>query len=130
MLSLVTWHGGECWASPLQLPFILLPTRSSWEGVKLHSLHLRRAEFFSTFLWAGCLHNLFGILHKRFFSPLFINSIIYIRMGSWIFILWVIIRYYLILLIKLFQFWPLGALKSSCYIPFIVVFEQFVMIYI
>ena len=77
MLSLVTWRGGECWASPLQLPFILLPTRSLWEGVNLHSLHLRRAEFFFTFLRAGCLHNLFGILRKSF-------SLLYLLIQSFI----------------------------------------------
>ena len=130
MLTLVTWLGGECWASPLQLAFIPLPTLSSWEGVNLPSLHLRRAEFFSTFFRAGWLHKLFGILHKRFFSfPLFINSIIYLYQNGFMdihFILWVIIQYYLILLIQL---WPLGALKSSCHTPFIVVFEQFVKLW-
>ena len=125
--------GGECQASLLQLPFMPLPTPSSWEGVNPHSPSLRRVEFFSTFLRAGCLHKLFGILHKGFFSsPLFINSIIYLYQNGFMdiyLIFWVIIQYYLILLIKLFQLWPLGALKSSCHTPFIVVFEQFVKLW-
>lgn len=44
MLSLVTWHG-QCWASPLQLPFILLPTHGPQPGRSSCNLHLRRARF-------------------------------------------------------------------------------------
>ena len=37
--------GGDCQVSPLQLPFFLCSTLSSWEGVTLHSPHLRRGSF-------------------------------------------------------------------------------------
>ena len=32
MLTLVTWLGGDCQVSPLQLPLFPLPTLSPWEG--------------------------------------------------------------------------------------------------
>lgn len=64
------------------------------------------------------LHKQFGnLLHERFvFLSLLIYSIIYLyQMDSWIFISWVIIKYYCILLLKLFHLLSLGALSvGSC----------------
>ena len=66
------------------------------------------------------LHKLFGILlHWRFVSsPSFINVFIYSYHYGLLdvnFILWVIIQYYFILLLKLFQLWPFGALSVGSY---------------
>lgn len=46
----------------------------------------------------------------------FIQSFIYIIIDSWIFIPWVIIKYYYILLLKLFHLPPLGALSVGSYV--------------
>ena len=97
--------GGDCQVSPLQLPFFLCSTLSSWEGVTLHSPHLRRGSFapppqgqvinleskwnylelfiqnnhpkiiWNSSLWEICLFSLIYLL---------IQSFIYIRMDSWI----------------------------------------------
>ena len=48
-------------------------------------------------------------VERAFLSPLFIHLY---RFNSWLFILWIIIYYYHILLLKLFQIWPVTA--PSC----------------
>ena len=93
MLTLVTWLGGDCQVSPLQLPFFPLPTLSSWE--ESHSaqptpkeggilLHLLEGRVSTQIIWNSSLQEI------CIFSPLYllIQSFIYIRMGSWIFIVY------------------------------------------
>lgn len=53
---------------------------------------------------------------------LFIYSIIYLNqhgLTDLYFILWVIIQYYIICLVKLIQIWPLGTLSVDCGVPLI-----------
>lgn len=68
-----------------------------------------------------CLHNLFGILLPRIVSSsLFIYSILLFYQHGFMDIycvLWVIMQWYWILLLKLLQLWPLGALSVGFHAP-------------
>lgn len=80
-----------------------------------HYAHLRNGELCSTSLKAVCLHNLRGILHRRFIcSPPLLNIFSHLYQCGFVgicLIIWVTIQYYLILLLRLFHLWPLGALS-------------------
>lgn len=91
--------------------------------VILHSTHLRSGQFYFSSLRVGYLYKLFRILlHGRFFfsSHLCIYSVIYLYCSVVMdihYILLVIIQYYFILLLKLFQLWPLGAPSVGSCVP-------------
>lgn len=93
---------------------LLPPTFSCctlWKKVQptMHNPHLRIGELYSTTsLSAEYPCKLFGnFLHGTFVSSIYLFSDI--SMDS--LILWVTIQYYIILLLKLFQLWPLGTLS-------------------
>ena len=90
--------GGDCQVSPLQLPFFLCSTLSSWEGVTLHSPHLRRGSFAPppqgqvinleikwNYLSKIIIQKLFGILlyGKFVSSPSFIYEFNHLFIWEW-----------------------------------------------
>lgn len=101
---MVTWLRCVCQASP-HSPLSLSGKRSLYPG---NSAPLLRAECHSlTWNWSAL--SLFLIYE-------FIQSFTDISMDSWIFILCFVLWYnttLLILLLKLFHLWPLGALPCS-----------------
>lgn len=98
---------------PLQSPYSLLPTLlfRRWSQSAAHTqereLGVKRIEF-STFLRGSVYENLQHSLGQEIclFSHLLIYSIIYISKNSWIFIL-CFMQGHIILLLRLFQVWPL-----------------------
>ena len=124
------WSPGSssvCQVSPLLL-YVSLPYGTHWKKVTICSPHLRNGELRSTSLKAEYLHKSLGILlQRRCVSTLpFIYSIIYLNqcgLKDIYFILWVIIQYYFILLLKLFQLWPLGALSIGSCVPLIYPYQ-------
>lgn len=87
----------------------------------MHSPHLRSGELCSTSLWQ-CLHKIFVIFctDKCLFSNLFVYLVVYLHQYGLMdiyFVLWITIQYYFILLLKLFQFWPLGDLSFHFCVP-------------
>lgn len=68
-----------------------------------HSLYIYQLEFYC----------------RKSFPFFLIYSFIYLyRFNSWLFILWIIIHYYHILLLKLFQIWPVTAPSCRLLCPF------------
>lgn len=110
--------------STVRPPFSL-PVPHSQKGVVTCSPHIRRREVCSLPFRVEHLCNLFGVPQENCFSSphILIYSIIYLHQYDLIdiyFVLWVIIQYYFTLLLKLFQFWLLGALSSvSCVSSFL-----------
>jgi len=107
------------------LLFSPFPCSPLCRGVTLHSPLLRSGKLGSPFCRVEYLQNLFSVvLHGKFVSShVLIYSIICLyQYGLYIyFILWVIIQYYFILLVQLFQLWLLRSLSvGSCifFLPF------------
>lgn len=91
ILVLSTWER-QCFSIE-RLLSLSSPSHSLlWKEATMCSPHGRSGELCFTSLRAQYLHTLFGILpHRRFvYSPnlLFICSLIYINMNSWIFIVY------------------------------------------
>ena len=98
----------------------LFPNSTVYKEVIMHILHLRSGQLCSTGL-REYLHKLFGILlYKRFvYSPL-IYLFNHLLISVWIcWYLFYTSNYnpMIILLLKLFQIWPLEALSFGSYIP-------------
>lgn len=108
--------------SPLQSYFPLVFTVFlKSKSLCVCSPHLRGGYlFFSSLSW-GYLHILFEVLlHGKRILHLFIYSVIYLHpytFNDTYFMLWVIIQYYVILALKLFQLWPLGILSLGFCVP-------------
>lgn len=85
---------------------------------------LKRWEIMLYFLEGGVLYKLFG-MHGWFacsphlFNYLFIQLFIYIRMDSWLLILYsgLLSNATLFCLLKWFQFWSFGALSIDSWVP-------------
>lgn len=78
-------------------------------GVMYHCLKMACVQKFFYSAREICLEPQFNNLFSHLYQYWFINIH---------FILWVIIQCYFILLLKLFQLWPLEALSVVSYIPF------------
>lgn len=102
-----------------------IPYYPLWKGAIIHRLRLRSGELCSTYLRIDYLHKLFWILHGRFVcSLLSINLFNNLVISLWIHrYLFYPLSYNPLLLclslLKLFQFWLLGALSVGSAVPLI-----------
>ena len=94
--------------------FFSFPYCSLWKKVTMHSPHLKMGSFVTQIIW-----NSFAWEIYLFFPIyLFIQSfVILIETHGYLFSTLVVTQYYFILLFKLFQLWPLGALSIGFWIP-------------
>ena len=96
------------------------PSCTLWKEVIIYSPHLQngevyfpslRAEFLHIFFLEFCTKDLSLLLHLLLYSIIYLFSY---RLMDIYFILWFIIQYYFIFLIKLFQLWPLDVQWFLC----------------
>ena len=111
-------RGSVCWVS---LRLLFLPFHAVLFERKLPCTHptLREWELCSISLGANYLYQLFEIppcrrfTYSPFICSYYQHEIIHIYFIFGLFI----IQYYFILLLKLFQLWPLRALSHGCCVP-------------
>lgn len=104
--------------------FFPFPYCIFWKEVLIHSPHLKDEKIRSTSLRTEYLHKLFVFCMRDL-------SLIYLFQYGLIdiyFILLVIIQYYFISLLKLFQFWPLGALSVVFHVPLTYSITRFLLL--
>ena len=88
-----------------------------WKEASLCSPYWRIKELFSSSFMAEYLHEWYKNLDSTFIFLSFF-SCIFVSVWSQIFILWVLIKFHFVLLLKLFQFWSLVPLSFGSYISF------------
>ena len=96
--------------------FTPFPYYFIWKEATLCSLYRRIKELFSS-SFRSYLHEWYKILDSIFIFLSFFNCI-FVSVWSQIFILWVLIKFCFVLLLKLFQFWSLVPLSFGSYISF------------